>query len=72
MSQVLKAPEIQDKERMPSTEVGTSLTLPHFVMSFIRPRTQHLPHYAVTTEQHREDALDHVCRTNPFLLAFSG
>ena len=72
MSQVLEAPEIQDKEHMPSTEVGSSLTLPRLVMSFIRPRTQHLPYYAVTTEQHREDALDHVCRTNPFLLAFSG
>ena len=72
MSQVLEAPQIQDKEHMSSTEAGISLTLPRLVMSFIRPRMQHLPQYAGTTEQHREDALDHVCRTNPFLLAFSG
>jgi hypothetical protein len=38
MSQVLEAPEIQDKEPMSSTEVGISLTLPRLVMSFIRPR----------------------------------
>jgi hypothetical protein len=72
MSQVLEAPKVQDDERMSSNEVGISLTLPRLVMSFIRPRTQHLPYYVVTTEQHREDALDHVCRTNPFLLAFAG
>jgi hypothetical protein len=73
MSQVLEAPEIQqDKEHMSSTEVGISFTLPRKVMSFIRPRMQHLPQYAATPEPYREDALDHVCRTNPFLLAYSG
>jgi hypothetical protein len=72
MPQVLEAPTPQDNERMSSTEVGISLTLPPSVMSFIRPRLQHFPEYAVTTERHREAALDHVCRTNPFLLAFSG
>ena len=72
MSQVLEAPKVQADERMSSTEVGISLTLPRKIMSFIRPRMQHIPQYPGTAEPYREDALDHVCRTNPFLLAYSG
>jgi len=71
MSQVLEAPPIRDEERMSSTEVGISLTLPRSVMSFIRPRIQHMPEFAVTTRMQHESPRDRIYRTHPFLVAFS-
>jgi hypothetical protein len=42
------------------------------VSVFTKTTPQHMPEYADTTEQHLEAAFDQVCRTNPFLIAFSG
>ena len=71
MSQVLEVAKFQD-DSSSTTEVGVYLTLPHSLMSCIQPKLHHIPEYAATTKQHREGGLDHICRTNPFLLAFSG
>jgi hypothetical protein len=72
MSQVLEASEPQDQERTSITINYGYATMPRSVMSALtKTKPQHLPEYAATTEQHRETAFDHVCRTNPFLLAFS-
>jgi len=42
------------------------------VSAFTKTNPQDMPEYVAATEQHLESALDQVCRTNPFLIAFSG
>jgi hypothetical protein len=42
------------------------------VSAFTKTHPQHLPEYAETTRMQLESPCDHICRTNPFLIAFSG
>jgi len=39
---------------------------------FTKTNTEHLPEFAETTSVQLESPCDHICRTNPFLFAFSG
>ncbi len=39
---------------------------------FSKTAPQHIPEYADTTQIQQETPSDHICRTNPFLFAFSG
>jgi len=43
------------------------------IMSVFTPtNSRHLPEYADIAITQQESPCDHICRTNPFLLAFSG
>lgn len=39
---------------------------------FAKTTTEHVPEFAETTHVQQESPCDHICRTNPFLVAFSG
>jgi len=76
MPQVLEAPPIQDETRNAiaihdgdsvAEPTCSPVTLIRSVMSvFTQPRPQSIPACADTTAQY-ESALDHICRTDPYL-----
>jgi hypothetical protein len=39
---------------------------------FTKTALEHVPEYADTTHIQLESPCDHICRTNPFLFAYSG
>ena len=73
MPQVLEAPEPQDEERTTIT-MGCEFptVLRSFLSVFTKTKPQHIPEFAATTREQQESPCDHICRTNPFLLAFCG
>jgi hypothetical protein len=42
------------------------------VSAFTKTTPQYSPEFADTTRTQQESPCDYICRTNPFLLAFSG
>jgi hypothetical protein len=39
---------------------------------FTKTTTEHVPEYADITRVQQESPCDYICRTNPFLFAYSG
>ncbi len=73
MQQVLEAPQAQDED-LTTITMGSVFpsVLRAFLSAFTKTKLQHLPEFAATTRGQQESPCDHICRTNPFLLAFSG
>ena len=73
MQQVLEAPKSQDEDLTTITLGSVFPTvLRSFLSAFTKTKPQHVPEFAATTRRQQESPCDHICRTNPFLLAFSG
>ena len=73
MPQVLEAPQPQDED-LTTITLGSEFpsVLHAFLSTFTKTKPHHLPEFAATTRGQQEPPCDHICRTNPFLLAFAG
>jgi hypothetical protein len=73
MQQVLEAPQPQDED-LTTITMGSDFptVLRSFISAFTKTKPQHVPEFAATIRRQQESPCDHICRTNPFLLAFSG
>ena len=72
MQQVLEAPKSQDEDLTTITRGSEHLSvLRAFLAALTKTKSQHLPEFAATTRGQQESPGDHICRTNPFLLAFT-